>query len=71
MVCAKTILHIWFRSKFDFAKLSGLLIGRFFDRTNISEPNKPRENFQIILVIIFWKFTMFFQFASSKTKLDF
>ena len=55
----------------DFAKLSALLIARLFDRTNISEPNKPRENFQIILVIIFWKYTMFFQFASSKTKLDF
>ena len=33
-------MHIWFRSKFDFRKLSTLLIGSFFYKTNLFEPNE-------------------------------
>ena len=27
--CVKTIVHVWFKCKFDFTKLSTLLVGRF------------------------------------------
>ena len=67
------VLRIWFRSKFDFRKLSALLTGSFLiELSFLSQMNtfyrnmndhwkcrEQKENFQTILVIIFWNFTVF------------
>ena len=66
-------MHVHFRSKIDSRKLSSSLIGSFLteltflNQMSVFSRNwnhrwkcrEQKENFQTIMVIIFWNFTMF------------
>ena len=80
-LCVSSILDISFRSKIDSREFAPLLIGRFLteltflNQMNIFFKNlnhhwkcrDQKENFQTILVIIFWNFTMF-QYRSNSPQ---